>query len=301
MVPTAPAPGNRPALVAGILAYTFWGFMPLYFMLAARMGLSETMVVLHRVVWSVPCALILVLLARQHAELMAVLRRPRTLGLLALSASAIFLNWIIYVWAVAGHRTLEASLGYYINPLMNMAVGALLLREPIRGAGKVAIGLAVVGVLLQTAALGHLPLVSLGLATTFCVYGVIRKQAPVSAQTGLFVETALLAIPGSLAMLWIGLHGQTVLPSDPATLLVAFLAGPVTVTPLALFAWAARRLPMVSLGFLQFIAPTLLFALGVATGEAFTPLRAASFVFIWSGVAVFAYGAWRASRVQNAA
>lgn len=296
MVPSASAPGNRPALVAGILAYTFWGFMPLYFMLADSMGLSEPMVVLHRVVWSAPCALLVVLIARQRVELLAVLRRPRVIGLLALSAAAICLNWIIYVWAVAAHRTLEASLGYYINPLMNMAVGAWLLRERISGPGKVAIGLAVAGVLLQTAALGHLPLVSLGLATTFCIYGVIRKQAPVSAQTGLFVETALLAIPGMIAMIGMALHGRAVLPSDPPTLLVAVLAGPVTVIPLALFAWAARRLPMVSLGFLQFIAPTILFAVGVATGEAFTPLRAASFVFIWSGVAVFAYGAWKASQ-----
>jgi chloramphenicol-sensitive protein RarD len=296
MVPSAPAPGNRPALVAGIFAYSIWGVMPLYFMLAASFGLPEILIVLHRVIWAAPCALILVLLARQHVELLAVLRRPRVLGLLALSATAIFINWLIYVWAVTGHRTLETSLGYYINPLMNMAVGAWLLREKIRRSGLVAIGLAVVGVALQTAALGHVPLVSLGLATTFCIYGVIRKQAPVSAQTGLFVETALLAGPGVIAMVFLSLHGAAVIPHEPSRLFVALLAGPVTVTPLALFAWAARRLPMVSLGFLQFIAPTLLFVVGVATGEAFTPLRAASFVFIWSGVAVFAYGAWKGSR-----
>ncbi len=295
MVPSASAPGNRPALVAGILAYTWWGFMPLYFVLAERFGLPELQVVLHRVVWSVPCALILVLAARQHRELAALLRKPRVLGLLALSATAIFTNWTIYVWAVAAHRTLEASLGYYINPLMNMAVGAVLLRERISPSGRIAIGLAVIGVLLQTAALGHLPLVSLGLATSFCIYGVIRKQAPVSAQTGLFVETALLAIPGAAAFAWLATSGTLALPQDPATWLVAMAAGPVTVLPLALFAWAARRLPMVSLGFLQFIAPTLLFALGVAMGEAFTPLRAVSFVFIWAGVAVFAYGAWKNS------
>lgn len=301
MVPSASAPGNRPALVAGILAYTFWGFMPLYFMLAARLGLSELQIVLHRILWSVPCALALVLIARQRVELLAVLRKPRVIAVLGLSAFAICLNWVIYVWAVTDHRTLETSLGYYINPLMNMAVGAWLLRERIRLSGKIAIGLAVIGVLLQTAALGHLPLVSLGLATTFCIYGVIRKQAPVSAQTGLFVETALLAIPGVAVMAVLASQGAMFIPTDPATLGVALLAGPVTVAPLALFAWAARRLPMVSLGFLQFIAPTLLFILGVATGEAFTPLRAASFVFIWSGVAVFAFGVWRASRTQSAA
>jgi chloramphenicol-sensitive protein RarD len=301
MVPHPPAPGNRPALVAGIFAYTIWGVMPLYFILAASFGLPETLIVLHRVIWSAPCALILVLLARQHVELLTVLRRPRVLGLLALSAAAIFINWMIYVWAVTGHRTLETSLGYYINPLMNMAVGAWLLREKIRRSGLVAIALATVGVALQTAALGHVPLVSLGLATTFCIYGVIRKQAPVSAQTGLLIETLLLAAPGVAALAWLASTGQEVVPRDLATWGIVMLAGPVTVTPLALFAWAARRLPMVSLGFLQFIAPTLLFAVGVATGEAFTPLRAASFVFIWGGVAVFAFGVWRGSRAQSAA
>lgn len=301
MAPSATASGSRPALAAGVLAYIWWGFMPLYFVLAEHFGLPELEVVLHRVLWSVPCALALVLAARQHGELIALLRKPRVLGLLALSAGAIFTNWTIYVWAVAEHRTLEASLGYYINPLMNMAVGAVLLRERISPAGRVAIGLAVVGVLLQTLALGHLPLVSLGLATSFCIYGFIRKQAPVSAQTGLFVETALLAIPGAAAMAWLSAKGAQILPHDPITLLVAMAAGPVTVVPLALFAWAARRLPMVSLGFLQFIAPTLLFGLGVAMGEAFTPLRAVSFVFIWAGVAVFAYGAWKAAKGQSAA
>ena len=296
MVPPASAPGNRPALAAGILAYVWWGFMPLYFVLAERFDLPEFEVVLHRVIWSVPCALALVLAARQHAELIALLRKPRVLGLLALSAAAIFTNWTIYVWAVAAHRTLEASLGYYINPLMNMAVGAVLLRERIGPAGRIAIGLAVIGVLLQAAALRHLPLVSLGLATSFCVYGFIRKQAPVSAQTGLFVETALLAVPGVAAMAWMSAGGAAFLPRDPVALLVAMAAGPVTVAPLALFAWAARRLPMVSLGFLQFIAPTLLFGIGVAMGEAFTPLRAVSFAFIWSGVAMFAYGAWKAAQ-----
>lgn len=304
MVPSAPTPGNRPALAAGILAYSFWGFMPLYFMLAASAGVGEIEILLHRVIWSVPCALGLVLLARQYPELLAVLRRPRLLGLLAFSAGAIFINWLIYVWAVNDHRTLEASLGYYINPLMNMAVGAWLLRERIRRSGLVAIGLAVIGVALQTAALGHVPLVSLSLATTFCLYGVIRKQAPVSAQTGLLVETLLLAIPGLAAMAWLQASGHGIFPRDMATFGVVLLAGPVTVAPLALFAWSARRLPMVSLGFLQFIAPTLLFILGVATGETFTPLRAASFVFIWGGVAVFAYGAWKASqdsKLQRAA
>ncbi len=301
MVPSAPAPGNRPALIAAIIGYTFWGVMPLYFMAAASFDLPYAQVVLHRVVWSVPCALILVLVARQRAELLAVLTKPRLLGLLALSALAIVLNWSIYVWAVTAHQTLETSLGYYINPLMNMAVGAMLLREPIRLFGRVAIGLAVIGVLLQTAAQGHVPLVSLGLATTFCIYGVIRKQAPVSAQTGLFVETALLAVPGVAIMAFLQFNGAQVIPSEPDRLAIALLAGPVTVTPLALFAWAARRLPMVTLGFLQFIAPTLLFVVGVATGEAFTPLRAASFVFIWGGVAVFAFGAWRGSKAQSAA
>lgn len=286
----------RSAYIAGVGCYVLWGFLPLYFHLLSTLGVPSWEMIAHRSLWSVLWAGGLVLIARQGGQVAQVLRQPKTLGILALSTLAIFSNWTIYVFAVNAGHVIEASLGYYINPLMNMAAGALLFRERMTGEGKIAIGLAVVGVAVQTVALGHLPIVSLGLALTFCAYGILRKQVKADAQTGLFVECAYLALPGLLYVLHVQASGQGHFGADAAVSALLAVAGPATVIPLALFAWSARRLPLSALGFLQFIAPTLQFLLGVALGEALTPLRALSFVFIWLGVAVFAYGAWKRTR-----
>ena len=295
-MPTSSAAESRSAYIAGVGCYLLWGFLPLYFHLLAKLGVSSWEMIAHRSLWSVLWALGLVLIARQIGQVAEVLRQPKTLGVLALSTLAIFSNWTIYVFAVNAGHVIEASLGYYINPLMNMAAGALLFRERMSTEGKVAIGFAAVGVAIQTVALGHLPIVSLGLALTFCVYAILRKQVKADAQTGLFIECAYLALPG-LAYVWfLQSSGQGHFGAGAGVTMLLALAGPATVVPLALFAWSARRLPLSAVGFLQFIAPTIQFLLGVAFGEPFTPLRALSFVFIWMGVATFAYGAWRRAR-----
>lgn len=299
MVPSS-APDSKPAYLAGVACYGLWGFLPLYFHLLHQLGVGSWEMIAHRTMWSVLWAGGLVLLARQGGQVAAVLRQPRTLAMLALSTLAIFGNWTIYVFAVNAGHVIEASLGYYINPLMNMAAGALLFRERMSTEGKVAIGLAAVGVAIQTIALGHLPIVSLGLALTFCVYAILRKQVKADAQTGLFIECAYLALPGLAYVWYLQSSGAGHFGSGVPVSILLMLAGPATVVPLALFAWSARRLPLSAVGFLQFIAPTLQFLLGVALGEAFTPLRALSFVFIWLGVAVFAYGAWKRTRVAAA-
>ena len=273
-----------------------WGVLPLYFHLLETMGLGSAEMVAQRTLWAVFWAGGLILLAGQKAEVRETLRSPRLMAVLAGSTLAILVNWIVYVIAVNAGHVLEASLGYYINPLLNMAVGAWLLREKISRGGMIAIGLAVIGVVIQTLALGHLPVLSLALATSFCLYGFIRKQAPVSAQTGLFVECLYVFLPGLAYVVWLQGAGAGHLFTSPAHFGVLLLAGPATVAPLALFAWAARRLPMTALGFLQFIAPTLQFAAGLALGEAFTPMRALSFGFIWAGVAVFAVSGWLRAR-----
>ena len=290
------APDTKPAYVAGVVCYGLWGFLPLYFHLLHQLGVGSWEMIAHRTMWSVLWAGGLVLLARQGGQVAAVLRQPRTLAMLALSTLAIFGNWTIYVFAVNAGHVIEASLGYYINPLMNMAAGALLFRERMSIEGKVAIGLAAIGVAIQTLALGHLPIVSLGLALTFCVYAILRKQVKADAQTGLFIECAYLALPGLAYVWYLQSSGVGHFAANTQVTLLLMLAGPATVVPLALFAWSARRLPLSAVGFLQFIAPTIQFLLGVALGEAFTPLRALSFVFIWLGVATFAYGAWKKTR-----
>ena len=293
--PSAPV-AARGAIVAGVACYTLWGVLPLYLHAVAAAGPAPLEIIAHRALWSVPWAGLLVLLARQGRQSLDVLKTPRTLALLALSALLIAGNWTLYVWAVGQGRILEGSLGYYINPLMNMAAGAILFRERLDWVGWSAIALAVVGVVAQALALGHPPYVSLVLALTFTGYGLIRKQVPADAQTGLFVECLVLAAPALAYIVWLE-HtgaGHFLAGARPAILLL--LAGPVTVVPLMLFAWAARRLPLSTVGFLQFIGPTMQFIIGVAGGESLTPLRAASFGFIWAGVAVFAVGAWRKTR-----
>jgi chloramphenicol-sensitive protein RarD len=287
---------TRAAMLAGVASYALWGFLPLYFHLLGRLNVGSWEMIAHRTLWSVVWSGALVVLAKQGPQVARVLRDPRTLAVLALSTAAIFANWTIYVFAVNAGRVLETSLGYYINPLLNMAVGALLFRERISRIGLAAIGLATIGVVIQAVALGHLPLVSLGVAGSFLLYTVLRKQVKADAQTGLFIECAYLALPGLAYVLHVQSTGAGHFTDSPATILLLLLAGPATVAPLALFAWSARRMPLSAMGFLQFVAPTLQFAIGVALGEEFTPLRAVSFAFIWLGAAVFAYGAWRKSR-----
>jgi chloramphenicol-sensitive protein RarD len=299
MSPTAAAPGGetRQALAAGVACYVLWGLMPALYIAMYALGATPWEVVGQRALWAAPCAVGLVLLSRQTDDALAVLRQPRVLALLALSAVIIAANWTIYVWAVAEKHNLESSLGYYVNPLMNMAIGALVFRERVNPIGWIAIGLSALGVVIQTLALGHLPIVALALAGTFCAYGVIRRQVAASAQVGLMVECLLLMLPGLAATLWVRAHGGGLEGKGLGGALLMLVNGPATVAPLALFAWTARRLPFSVLGFLQFIGPTLGFATGLVAGERLSPLGAVSFGFIWAGAAVFAFGAWRANRL----
>jgi chloramphenicol-sensitive protein RarD len=290
----ASVPGSdqsRAALLSAFACYTLWGMMPLLFMGQHAQGFDALEILAHRALWAVLVAGLLVWLAKQGGQVVAVFRMPRTLAWLAFSTVLIAVNWGIYVWATTHHSTLEASLGYYINPLLNMIVGLWLFREKIDRWGWVAIGLAAVGVLLQALALGRPPWISIALAISFATYGVIRKRVPIDAQAGLLVECLLLAPLGLAWVLWLQHTGAGVGLDSPGHLAWALANGPATVLPLALFAWSARRLPLSTIGFIQFLAPTLQFAVGVWAGEALTGLRIASFAFIWIGAGVFAAAA----------
>lgn len=299
----APAPGStdRRALLSAFACYSLWGLMPLLFMGQAQAGFDSLEILAHRTVWAVGVAGLLVWLARQGDQVRAVFRSPRTLAWLGLSTLLIGVNWGIYVWATTHGATLEASLGYYINPLLNMVVGLWLFRERIDRWGWAAIALAAAGVALQTAALGRPPWISIALAISFATYGVIRKRVPVDAQAGLFVECLLLAPLGLLWLIWLEAGGAGVGFDSPGNLLWAVVNGPATVLPLALFAWSARRLPLSTIGFIQFLAPSLQFMVGVAAGEPLTALRVASFGFIWGGAAVFAAAALHRRRAARRA
>jgi chloramphenicol-sensitive protein RarD len=289
-------PQARAALVAGIACYGVWGLAPLVFQQMGHAGADAWEIMGHRAVWSVIWAAVLVMLARQGRQVFEVMRQPKTMGLLALSTLLIAAYWTLFVWSVTNGRTLETSLGYYLNPLINMAAGALLFHERIDRFGKAAIGLAAVGVTIQAWALGHAPIISLTLAFSFGAYGIIRKMVKADAQTGLFIECLFLTLPGVAYLWFIEANGSGHFFDSPATTFWLLLAGPFTVAPLMLFSWAARRMPLSTMGFLQFLAPTLSFAIGVSQGEPFGMLRAVSFGFIWAGATVFAIGAFRRLR-----
>ena len=284
---------DRRGTIAGLACYTTWGLLPLLFHAAARLGAGPFEIVAWRAVWSLPLAALLVFWFGRGAGLRALAARPATIPVLLVSAVLIATNWTVYVWAVNNGHTLSASLGYYINPLFNMLAGALLFGERINRPGLVAIGLATIGVVVQGVALGEFPWVSLLLAASFCAYGVVRKRASADPQTGMLVECVVLLAPAIGYVVWLERTTGGVFGRHWDASLILMFCGPATVLPLVAFAFAARRLTLTVLGFMQFIAPTLQFAVGLAAGEQMTPLRAVSFAFIWAGVAVFAAAAWR--------
>ena len=291
----AAAEEQRAAVLAGISCYAFWGFLPLLFKAAAWAGAGAWEMVAWRTVFAFASAAVVIVIGRGWGRVKDVLRTPKRLALLACAAVLILSNWSLFVWAVNSGHTLDASLGYYLNPLMSVAAGMVLFRERIGAAGWIAIVLAAIGVAVQTIAHGGLPLAALGMATTFCPYGILKKQVAVDAATGLFFECAVLAGPALAYGLWLQSTGQGHMQHPMAAALLV-LAGPATVAPLITFAWAARRMPLSSMGFIQFISPTTQFIIGVAFGEHLPPLSLLAFAFIWSGVGVYAFTAWRKTR-----
>lgn len=291
----------RAPFLSALGCYVIWGFMPLLFMGQAAIGFTSLEILSHRALWSVLFAGGLVLLASQPGQVRTALSQPRTLAWLVLATVLIAVNWGVYVWATTHQATLEASLGYYINPLLNMVVGLWLFRERIDRWGWVAIGLAAVGVLFQALALGRPPWISLILAFSFGAYGVIKKRVPVEAQAGLFIECLILLPFGIAYVVWLQASGLGHGFSSLEGFGWALLNGPATVLPLALFAFAARRMPLSTMGFIQFLAPTLQFCVGLATGEHFTVLRGVSFAFIWLGAGVFAAAALMRARAARRA
>ena len=298
---TAAQNESRAALLAGIGCYLIWGFVPLAMQQVAHQGPGPWEILAHRVIFGAVTAGLFVLVAKQGSQVRRVLTEPKTLGLLFASAALIAVNWVVFIYAVTNGRVLESSLGYYINPLVNMAAGALLFREKLNRIALIAIGLAAVGVAVQTAALGHLPFISLALAFSFGAYGVVRKYVSADAQTGLFVECLLLIVPCLIYVGWVEARGEGHFLASPAATFWLIASGPITAIPLALFAWAARRMPLSAMGFLQFMAPTIGFFTGVLQGEPFRALHAVSFAFIWAAAVVFIFGAVKTARAAKVA
>ena len=252
-------------------------------------------VVVHRTLWALVVVLSLLALRRQWGWLGVVIRQPRVLGAFALSAVLLSGNWLTYVWAVQNQHVVDASLGYFILPLVNVALGCVFLRERPRPGQWLAVAVAAAGVLWLAVQGGRLPWIALVLALTFGFYGLLRKVAVLGALEGLTLETLMLAPVAAIVLGWWTWHGQGALAhADVATLGWLVLAGPLTAAPLLLFAAGARRIPMATLGILQYISPTLQFALGVwVFNEAFEPGRVVGFVLIWTALLIYSVEGWR--------
>lgn len=286
----------RRGYLLGLSAYAIWGLFPLYFKLLAQVPSAE--IVVHRVLWSALCGSLLLLVWKHPGWWRELWAHPRRLLVLTVSGLLIASNWLLYVWAVNHEQMLAASLGYYINPLVNVLLGMLLLGERLRRLQWLAVGLAACGVLQQLWLLGSLPWLSLALALTFGFYGLIRKKAPVAALPGLVVETWLL-LP--LALLWLLLNPQAVSAQTAfwrdSSALWLLAAGPITLLPLLCFNAAARHLPYTTLGFLQYLAPTLVLLQAVwLFDEHLDANKLLAFGFIWAGLLVYSLDAWLSLR-----
>jgi len=279
---------DHPKEGAGILfagaAYAIWGFVPLYWRLLADVSPFE--ITVHRVLWCAVFAAFVTLGRDRLRHLLAILRTPRVIGALALTSLLISANWTLFIWCVSTHRLVEASLGYYMTPLVSIALGVALLGERVSKLRLVAIGLAAVAVAIKAIEAGGLPWIAPALALSFGFYGYVRKLTPVDAFDGLTIETALL-FPLTLAIVVIeSLAGSGVLTStNLARDGLLILAGPVTAAPLVLFAAGARRVRMSTLGFLQYLSPSITLALAtLALGERFNRTDAVIFASVWAAL-----------------
>ncbi len=276
----------NPGLLYAALAFVAWGLYPLYLLMIVSVPPVE--VVLQRSVWSLVFVLGLLAVLRRWAWLRPLATQPRRLGLFAISALLLSGNWLVYVWAVQTGHVIEASLGYFINPLVNVLLGVLVLRERLRRVQWLAVALAAAGVVWLTLAAGRLPWIALVLACSFGLYGLMRKTASLGAIEGFAVETMLLAPIAVPALVWWTFARQGVLvQGDAAQTGWMLLSGPLTAVPLLLFAAGARRLKLATLGLVQYVAPTITLLLGVwVFHEPFDSRRLVGFVFIWSALAI---------------
>lgn len=275
---------NIPGLVAGISAFLLWGVLPLYW--KELQSLPALTILCHRIFWSFVFMLAAISLSRRWRDVTNVFRTKKSLSLLSLSGFLLSVNWLTYIWGVNAGYVLQASMGYYINPLVNVLLGFLFFRDKLRSLQIVAITLAAVGVGYLVLNYGQVPWIALTLAFTFGFYGLIRKKVAVEPMPGLLVEMMLLSLPALICLVSTGFQGGQALESGRGYILALLLgSGLVTASPLLLFTFCARRLRLVEVGILQYLAPTCMFLLGVfAFQEPFSLHRLISFVFIWAGV-----------------
>ena len=291
-----PSPSGLPQALG---AYILWGFMPLCLLLVRQVPAFEF--VGWRIVWTLPVCLLIVAFRGQFPAIREALRNWRALLILTASAVLIAVNWVVYVWAIQQNFVYAASLGYYINPLVNVLLGTLLLKEKLSRAQWIAVGLAGIGIAVLAAGALTTLWISLTLALSFGTYGLLRKQVEVGALPGLTIESAILLLPALGVAAWFAASPQGSSFDDSLGLSLAImLGGAFTAFPLLMFAIAARRMDYSTLGFFQFLAPSIVFILGLTVfGEELHPAQAFCFGCIWIAAAIFVWDLWARRRAAK--
>jgi len=281
----------RKGVFYGLFAYTMWGCFPLYFALFE--GVPAWEVVAHRVVWSCVLLAVIVTSLKRWQPVRAALAQPKKLGFVLGCAVLIAVNWGVYIYAVETRQVLQASLGYFLTPLVNVGLGMLVLKESISRLQVVAVVLAAIAILYQLLLLGVLPWITLALAFSFGTYGLLRKQVALDGLSGLFVETLLLLPVAILALSILNYAGASHFSEDTGTMLLLLSSGAVTAIPLLAFAGAARRLRLSTVGFLMYINPTIQFLIALLVfSEPLSTEKLTSFIMIWVALGIYSWSAW---------
>lgn len=287
---------QRAGLLYGIAAYGLWGLLPLYWHLLQATAPGE--VLAQRMVWSLPTAAVLLAVLRRWSWIRPLLRQPKKLGLVVLASAVISANWGLFIWSVSVGKVIESSLGYFINPLVSIAFGVLLLRERLRPAQWAAVALGAIAVAVLSIAYGQVPWLSIALALCFATYGLIKKRLELNGVDGFSAETAVQFLPALSFLIYLGVTGHSSFTTDGLghALLLA-VSGLVTAVPLILFGSAAVRLPLSTIGLLQYLAPLFMFVIGLlAFHEEMPPERWAGFGLVWAALAVLTWDALRTAR-----
>ncbi len=284
-----PQSSLRSGVINALAAYFIWGFAPIYFKLLADIGAGE--ILMHRIIWSSVFLFLLVLFSKKWRVLVQLCKQPRVIAKLILSAAVLAINWLLFIWAVNNNHLLDASLGYFINPLFNVALGMLFFSERLRRNQKVAVILAAFGVVVQLFTVGSLPVISLVLASSFAIYGVLRKKMHVDTFVGLLIESLLMLPIAIIYWLYFVESPTADLALNSNTLNFSLvMAGVVTTAPLLCFTAAAKRLTLSSLGFFQYIGPSIMFLLATFYyKESMQAAEFVTFIFIWLALALYSF------------
>lgn len=286
---TSTDPHSKSGIFNALGAYLLWGFAPIYFKLLTEISAGE--ILMHRVLWSSAFLLLMVIIMKKWRTFTAICCQPKILANLALSASFLAVNWFLFIWAVNNDHLLDASLGYYINPLFNVALGMIFFGERLKRNQVIAVALAVTGVFIQLITLGSLPLISLALAGTFGIYGLLRKKLQIDSFIGLLIES-LLMLPIALVywLFFVDSHSSNMLSNPTSLNITLIMAGIVTTAPLLCFTAAAKRLSLTTLGFFQYLGPSIMFLLAsFYYKETMKSAELVTFMFIWAALAIYSF------------